>query len=378
MALKRVAFMVDLSTSFGRNVLEGVHSHPARQNWALLAESWGDVSWEDLDQVDGILADHEEPELTKLLRVCRRPLVDLSGTLDQPGCSHVGADYLQVGRVAAEHLKDRGFLNLGFLGIRRWAASEQIAVGFLQSAAEFAQEIHRHKTARRWSGQSSRHPEELTEWVAGLPSPCGVLAADDIAARRILQACRRLGRQVPEQIAVLGVGDYEMVTVISDPTVSSVIVPAREIGFQAADCLESLFQEEPPRRLRIPTSSIAARRSTDSLAWADPLIRSALEYLNAHAGESLRVPALAEHLSVSRRLLEQRFRATLGHGPAEQLRRIRLRRAKELLRETDLGLGPIAKMAGLGTAERLCVLFRQYTEQTPGGYREMLTKQLSR
>ncbi|MBX3171617.1 MAG: substrate-binding domain-containing protein [Candidatus Eremiobacteraeota bacterium] len=374
MPLKRVAFLVDLSNSFGRKILEGVHSHPARHNWMLLAESWGDVGWEDLNQVDGILVDHEEPELVKLVRASQRPIVDLSGALEQSGCSRVTVDYAQVGRVAAEHLKDRGFTNLAYLGLKRWAASQQIAAGFLQNAAEFAQKIERHKTLRRWSGQNSRHLEELTGWLASLPVPCGILAADDVTARRVLHACRRLERPVPQQMAVLGVGDYEMVTVITDPPLSSVIVPAREIGFQAADCLNVMLNGDGPRQVRLPIASIAARRSTDSLAWADPLICAALEWLNEHSGESLRVPALAEHLSVSRRLLEQRFRNTLGHGPAEQLRRIRLRRAGDLLRETDLNLDRIAKMSGLGTAEHLCVLFRQYTGLTPGSYRTMLSQ----
>lgn len=369
--MSRVAFLVDLATSFGRKILEGVHSHPARQDWTLLAESWGDVDRADLLGIDGIFVGYEEPELTRLLLASPCPIVDLSGALEKPDCSRVTVDYHQVGRVAAEHLRNRGFRNLGYLGLKQWAASEQISTGFLEAAADFAQQVQRHQIPRNWGGPQRHHPEELSAWLSGLPEPCGILAADDVAARRLLQACRRTGRQVPQKLAVLGVGDFEMVTVISDPTLSSVMVPAREIGYQAADCLAGMLGGGKARQIRLPCASIAARRSTDTLAWDDPIIRAALEWLRVHATESLRMPALADHLSVSRRLLEQRFRATLGHGPAEQLRRIRLRRAESLLRETDLGLDSIAKMAGLRTAEHLCVLFRQYHQQTPGAYRSM-------
>ena len=376
MPFQRVAFMVDLATSFGRKVLEGVHSHPARQQWSLLAESWGDVGWEDLlgdGSLDGIIVDSEEPELLRTLQSFAGPIVDLSASMRHPGCSIVAADYAQVGRLGAEHLRDRGFHRVGFLGIRRWAASRQIETGFLQAAEQFASQISRYQSPRRWTGQQARERENLADWLGGLPRPCGILAGDDVAGRRLLQACRKLDLPVPGQVAVLGVGDYEMVTTISDPTLSSVIVPAREIGFQAADSLHRLFREPGDlTERRVPSPAVAARRSTDSLAWEDPLLCAALEWLNEHAAESLRVPDLAEHLCVSRRLLEQRFRDTLGHGPAEQLRRLRLRRAESLLRETDLGLGPIAKMSGLGTAERLCVLFRQYLDITPGSYRSLL------
>ncbi len=376
MRFKRVAFMVDLATSFGRKVLEGVHSHPARQQWSLLAESWGDVGWEDLlgdGSLDGIIVDSDESELVRTLQSFGGPIVDLSGSMRHPHCSVVAADYAQVGRLGAEHLRDRGFHRLGFLGIRRWAASRQIEMGFLQAAAEFASELSRYQSPRRWSGQQARERESLAEWLSGLARPCGILAGDDVAGRRLLQACRKLDLAVPGQVAVLGVGDYEMVTTISDPTLSSVIVPAREIGFQAAASLERLFGHAGDLSERkVPSTAVAARRSTDSLAWEDPLLCAALQWLSEHATESLRVPDLAEHLCVSRRLLEQRFRDTLGHGPAEQLRRVRLRRAECLLRETDLGLGPIAKMSGFGTAERLCVIFRQYLNITPGTYRSLL------
>ena len=69
-------------------------------------------------------------------------------------------------------------------------------------------------------------------------------------------------------------------------------------------------------------------------------------------------------------MLEQRFRAQVGHGPAEQLRRIRLSKAQQLLRETDWGLGSVARACGLQTAERLCSLFRERLQLTPNEFRQ--------
>ncbi|MBN9417367.1 hypothetical protein ABS71_19340 [bacterium SCN 62-11] len=368
---KRVAFMVDLSTSFGRRVLEGVHSHPARHGWTLLAESWGDVGGEDLGGVDGVIVDSQDPEVLKALSAFEGPVADLGGILEGPGRVRVSPDYAQAGQVAAEHLRDRGFRNLAFLGIRRWQPSDMIGQNFAREAAEFAIGISSFKTPRRWSGQQSRYRDELDQWLAGLPGPCGVLAADDVAGRRLLQACRRAELKVPEEVAVLGVGDYEIVARVSDPALSSVIVPARELGVRAAECLEQCFQGQQPREVLLGCPSVAARRSTDAMAWEDPLLRAALSWLRDHLAEPLKVPDLAAHLCVSRRLLEQRFQSSLGYGPAEHLRRLRLRRAGNLLRETDLSLAPIAKMCGLGTAERLCVLFRDYLGVTPGSYRDL-------
>ncbi|MBX3170532.1 MAG: substrate-binding domain-containing protein [Candidatus Eremiobacteraeota bacterium] len=375
MARPRVALLVDLATSFGRRLLEGVHSHPARQQWDLLAESWGDVGAADLLDAGspaGIILDSQSPELLQTLNRVDRPIVDLTGAVVHPRATSVTTDYRQVGQVAAQHMKERGFANLAFLGLRRSQPSEQIGQAFAAAARSWARRVDRFKTPRDWSGQQNHQRRALAEWVQSLPRPCGVLAADDVAAHRLLQICWRLELEVPQQLAVLGVGDYEIVSKVCDPSLSSVVIPAREIGVQAAACLARLMAGQTVAPVKLPAPAVAARRSTDLLAFEDDLLRRAVDWMNGHLAETIRVPQLADHLCVSRRLLEQHFQDVLGYGPAEQLRRIRLHQAERLLRETDLGLASVARMTGLGTAERLCVLFRQYLQLTPGEYRRML------
>lgn len=373
----RVALLVDLATSFGRRVLEGVHSHPARQNWELLAESWGDFGAGDLlegDRPDGVIFDGQSPELLHALAHSDLPMVDVQGVLSGGSASSVTADYEQVGRVAADHLRERGFIYTAFLGLRDSPVSAQIERAFVNCTREFSRRQDSFHTSLDWSGQQRTFRLALSEWLETLPRPCGVLAADDVAARRLLQACRKQNVRVPEDFGVIGVGDYEMVTTVSDPTLSSVVIPARSIGYEAAGSLHGLLNGDGPIHLRLPAPAVAARHSTDLLAFESGLLRQALEWMHAHLTESVRIPALSSHLCISRRLLEQHFQAGLGYGPAEQLRRLRLRRAEQLLRESDLGLSVIAKMSGLVTAERLCVLFRQYLNLTPGEYRRVLSQ----
>ena len=371
----RIALLVNLATSYGRRILEGVHSHPCRAGWELLAESWGDIGMSDLlsgEPADGLIVDGIDSQIQQLLERNPKPVVDISGETGVAGPSRVHADFSQIGRIAAEHFQERGFTRLGFLGLYRSRSSREIGNAFAAACSPFAAHLHRHNTSLNWSGQRFKQRASLMAWLSSLPRPCAVFAADDITARRLLQCCRSLGLQVPQQIAVLGVGDYEMVHTVSDPSLSTVIVPAREIGFRAADSLHQLLQTGTAVHLKSPSPSIAARRSTDSLAWEDPIIVEALEWLQEHAAEKVRIPDVATDLSLSRRSLEQRFQAPLGHGPAEELRRIRLRRAQQLLRETDWGLGPVARAVGLVTPERLCTLFRKQMNLTPGEYRNLL------
>jgi LacI family transcriptional regulator len=70
-----------------------------------------------------------------------------------------------------------------------------------------------------------------------------------------------------------------------------------------------------------------------------------------------------------RRTLERRVREYLGRSPAEELARLRLAQAKALLARTDLPMPDVAERCGLSNGERLAVLFRRLTGQTPTSYR---------
>ena len=371
--------LLNLITSYGRRILEGLSSHPLWADWELLAESWGDVGAEDLlsgEHADGVIVDTTDKRFADVLLGSGIPTVVVAGAVEDPTWGSVTPDFSQAGRLAAQHFLENGFDHLAFLGTCHHASRES-ASSFLERASRQGATVSFHTTRLSWRGHRQQQRERLTEWLMTLPRPCGVFAADDIPARRVLQACRRLGLRVPQDMAVLGMGDYEMVNTVTRPPLSTVVVPAREIGLRAAECLGMLLQGREPipsRHISIPSPSIAARRSTDLLAWNDPLVVASLDWLKQHVGDRVRMPELARFVSVSRRLLEQHFQQTIGHGPAEALRRIRIRQAQRLLRETDWNLRAVARASGLQSPERLCAVFRERMSITPGRFR-ILAKQ---
>jgi LacI family transcriptional regulator len=58
-----------------------------------------------------------------------------------------------------------------------------------------------------------------------------------------------------------------------------------------------------------------------------------------------------------------------GRSILEEIRRVRIERARFLLAQTDLPLHAVAERAGFTDAKRFSTVFRQATEQTPGAYR---------
>jgi LacI family transcriptional regulator len=87
-----------------------------------------------------------------------------------------------------------------------------------------------------------------------------------------------------------------------------------------------------------------------------------------------RVEDVAQHVHVSRRFLERRFRKYLKRSPQEEIRAMQLNRVKQLLVETDFTLERIAELSGFDHPEYMGVVFKRQTGQTPGDFRRQLGK----
>ena len=121
---------------------------------------------------------------------------------------------------------------------------------------------------------------------------------------------------------------------------------------------ERVALEEPHL---IPPVGIATRQSSDILAVSDPKIAAALRHIREHACEGIRVSDVLRHCPMARRALEGRFRKLIGRTPHEEILRVRLNRARELLSSTDLSLAAIAERTGFVHSEYLSVAFKRET-----------------
>ena len=219
--------------------------------------------------------------------------------------------------------------------------------------------------------------EPLVKWLQDLPKPVGVLAFDDKLGERVLTACRWAGLSVPDRIAVLGIGDDELMCEVSWPSLSSINSPTSRLGFEAAEMLDrAMHGERIVERIRkIEPTGITVRASTDTLAVQDTMIRSAVQFIREHAGQPIGVKHVAAALEVSRRTLDRRFVALLGRTVHDELIAVHMqiapppverwtaadRRSRPGLRLLDGGL----VQSGVSPAHRL--LARRFSEQ--GSYR---------
>jgi LacI family transcriptional regulator len=197
------------------------------------------------------------------------------------------------------------------------------------------------------------------------------MACNDPRGQKVLEACRRSGVRVPEQVAVIGVDNDEPICAIADPPLSSVVPDHERVGYAAAALLDRVRAGEvgTGAAVFIPPVGVVTRQSSDVLALADREVAEAIGFIREHACLGLGVDEVCHKLALSRSTLQRRFRRLLGHTIHDEIIRARLQRAQELLAETDMPIAQVAIRCGFGHQEYLGAVFRARTGQTPAGYR---------
>jgi LacI family transcriptional regulator len=380
-------------SAVGPGVLGGVVDFMRRHEaWRLVTEndSYGEMEAVKIDagwHGDGaILFRATEAELEAYRR--RGMAVVLTSTEGPDlGYPRVVPDNHQIGQLAAQHLIECQLPHFAFLARgETFYREEQFAPGlrvyarlrlrgFREELEGYRHEPQVHYLRGRplWEAHSWREIQtEVMAFLAALPTPCGLFVADDSLGAVVLRAADTLGKKVPADLAVIGYGDDPNYCFATFPALSSIVHPAREIGVQAADLLRRQMAGQPVEAgsRSVAVGPVAARESSDVLAIADPQVRELVRHIRRRAPrEALRVAELAEVCSLSPTTIKERFAACLGHGPKQEIQRVRLAHLKHLLADPRLTLAEIARRMQFGSAHELSRFFHAGTGRRPGDFR---------
>lgn len=182
---------------------------------------------------------------------------------------------------------------------------------------------------------------------------------------------RRSDIAVPEEVAVLGVDNDDILCRLADPPLSSVIPDTHRTGYEAAALLDRMMSGEriEPEGHLVRPRGIETRQSTDVLAIADPAVTETLRFIREHACDGISVKDVLARSRLSRRVLESRFRGLVGRSPHEELLRVRVARVKFLLCNTDLTIAEFAERTGYEHIEYLSAQFTRLVGQPPSQFR---------
>lgn len=369
---------MESSTPFGRQVLQGIARYVrTHQSWSIFLEQreFGAMprKWFLHRKWDGIISRPTNQRLADEFSRMKVPAVDLNSLYDDLGLPRIRSDNTAIGRMGAEHLLERGFRQFAFCGYSATAWAGMRREGFLSRLAELGHTCHVYESPWRcghmleWDDDQDR----IARWIQSLPKPCGLMACNDPRGQQVIDACWRVDVAVPEQVAIVGVDNDEILCELCDPPLSSIIPNPQRIGYEAAGILEGLIagRKAPEHEVLIEPVGVKIRQSSDVLAVEDQDIAAAMTYIRDHAVEGCTVDDVLNHVPLGRSCLERRFRKYLGRSPQAEIHMIRIKRIKQLLAETDLPLASIADLAGYEHPEYMNVVFKRETGQTPGQYR---------
>jgi LacI family transcriptional regulator len=373
-SLPRVTVLISTATGWGRGIIKGISAYANRHGpWLLQVEPEGErqalpAGWRG----DGVIARFSTPKTAEAVLRAGVPVVNVSSialTGRAAAVPRVCSDVAAGGVLAARHFLDRGFKHFGYVGLQKLSYVREHREAFANVLADKGCSCSVITLGDR--PEVAGIPRGLVEWLEALPKPVAVLTWNNSQGRAVIHACRLAGLLVPEDVAVLSGNDDPLLCECCLPQLSAISMATEQIGETAAELLELLMRGKPVPKapVLVPPIGIMARQSTDALLIQNPALLQALAYIREHATEPIQVEDILRVVPIARRSLERFFQESLGRSPAEEIRRVRLERAKHLLATTDLPIPKVAQASGFGTGEYLATLMRRTTGMTPLKFR---------
>jgi LacI family transcriptional regulator len=311
------------------------------------------------------------PEVTEALLKLDLPTVIADTDFTYPGVVSLDVNDWAVGAAAAEAFQQAGFRSFACLGNGTPYSGQRID-GFLQ-AVDSPVSVHSETAFRdaRYSEHFAAPSAALCAWLKSLPKPVGIFAVHDPLGRFLCSTCQQLGIAVPEQVAVIGANNDDLVCGLSYPMLSSVAIPWDAIGALVGEAMQGLLVGRcpPAEPILVPPGGVIMRHSANYLAVDDPQLRRAMSYLSDRLQDPISIGRMCDELRVARRSLERTFKEFYRCTPWEMLCRMRVARVKQLLAQTNHPIARIAELCGFNDAERMAVVFKRFTGEAPSRFR---------
>ncbi|MDD4101592.1 MAG: XylR family transcriptional regulator [Kiritimatiellae bacterium] len=300
--------------------------------------------------------------------------INAANPLSRLNC--VVCDNHLIGQRAAEYFIGLNFKHFAFVGqVNRAKWSEERKTSFCARLLQdgCCSEVYTLSSAaaRKDFGIEQR---DLCDWLKRLPKPVAIFAANDVRGRQVLDSCAKARIAVPQEVAVLSVDNDELLCETTIPQMSSIQMTTEQAGFEAARVLDGMMRGRKHGNFKQTVitygfSHIVTRPSTATVLLSDALVVRTLEFIRINSDIAVKVEDLAQHLHVSRRSLETRFKSVTGRTVYSEIMRVRLDRVQTLLCETPLSIERIAETCGFNDASHLGKAFRQHFNMTLSAYR---------
>ena len=379
----RLLFITDYTEQFSYRMLKGITNHyDGSEKWVInrMLPSYmrsigleGIVEWARKWKADVVIGQFAPDDDLSLFE--RNGIIVIAQDYIRPfpNVPNITADYQMTGKMAAEHFLTKGYSNFAYFGYRGVCWSENRYEGFKSKivSAGYGDRIHLYDGQMLdniWYYNST----ELVEWLQNLPKPVAIMACDDNQGNLLLNVCNSININIPDDIAVLGVDNDEVIVNLSDPTLSSIEVDIEQGGRELATMVAKMIKKPGYRGndVVLRPVSVVQRASTSVYATDDKEIVKALQFINNNIDKSITVPDILREVPLSRRLLEIRFKKVTGTTVYSYVSNRRIERFAHLLLQSNRTVSEITAMFGETDHNSICRRFKQIMGCSPVEYRK--------
>ena len=366
-----IYFLVNMQTSFEERILRGM-ARVARAQQPRWRVRWGNRLDEGVvAESDGVVMFAVDPSRLQAVRGCGLPVVATSTRHLKDGFPCVVTDDQAIGELAARHFREKYYRSFAYLGPRDIGFGQNRQRSFARAVAPDPVRV----LAMDDNLPIETRMRKLKRDLERLPPHTAVFTANDVFARMVVTVMQSSRRQIPGDLAVLGVDADELVSLSCPLDLTSVDSNPESIGEKAiellAKCIAKPKSVPCDTVIRVSPAGIVEGASTDALATEDDIVLKASALMRLHACDrEYSIDDLAREAGCSRRSLELRFAEVTGSGIAQHLWKLRLDRAKQLLRTTTHTLADIAEQSGFASPFHFSEKFKKETGITPGQFRK--------
>lgn len=373
----KVILLIDCTSEFDRKLLRGMMKYskengpwlfyraPSDYHFNGNREEWI-AQWAKEWKADAIIGRWDETKL-ELLADLDIPIVLQNTRYRSDIYSNLTGDYLRTGQMAAAYFRKRFYTSYAFFGIRNVIWSTEKGRGFreevLKENAVYSQ--YEEAAGREYDRQ------QLIHWLKSLPKGTALFCCDDAHALIITESCTMAGINIPDDIAVLGVDDDDLICEISDPTISSIQLEVEHGGYETCRLLHQqiLNNNRKPFNVFISPSEIKERNSTLSHNISDPHIRNVVKHIDRNYMNDISMSDIFRLVPLSRRSVETRFKKAMEMTIYQYLQYTRTEHLSYLLCTTDRPYIDLAYEVGFKDVANVSRTFRKYKGCTPLEYR---------
>ena len=299
-----------------------------------------------------------------------------------PNVGIVLADSEAIGRHVGEFFLEHGLDNFAFMGMdlaseRIYGRARCVAFRATVMADEDTDKTFKEKIFGVCKANCDfwdQPRKDILKWVKSLPLPCGMFVNGDRSAAVFIDACDRLGIDVPGQIEVVSVNNSYGICEGLGITISSIQPDFDKCARQSIDMALKMISDASgltaeDRIIVVSDHLLVERSSSLSGRSHGKIVTRAKDFIRYNACNGISVADVVAHLGVSRRTLEIRIRYATGCSVLELIRNVRLKNICRLLENTDLSMSEVITQSGYNLSGNIGAFFKKIYGMTMRQYR---------